>query len=164
MTNTVSSAASAPACLYAVDPAVLHPRLDALCHQVLTSSLGSTALMDTLSSGLSEVSSPLRGVPAAEGRLVERGIQMIAGLNPELVVLAENIRLPVSKAALDVVERNDPRHYVSLTLDVDSGGRRGYRLAAHEVGHAMAYTLLRTGTVYAITVGGSLNGSSQNFG
>ncbi|QLF71674.1 ATP-dependent Zn protease (plasmid) [Peteryoungia desertarenae] len=39
-----------------------------------------------------------------------------------------------------------------------------YRLAVHEVGHAMAYTLLETGTVYAVTVGGSLNGASQSFG
>lgn len=39
-----------------------------------------------------------------------------------------------------------------------------YRLAVHEVGHAMAYTLLETGTVYAVTVGGSLNGSIQSFG
>ncbi len=126
MTNTVSGAASAPTYSYAVNPDVLHPKLDGLCHQVLTSSFGSTALMDALASGLSDVSSLLRGLPAAEGRLIERGIQMIAGLNPDLVVLTENIRLPVSKAALDVVERNDPRHYASLTLDADSGGRRGY--------------------------------------
>jgi len=112
--------------LRAIDPDVLHPKLDGLCHQVLTSSFGSTSLMDALSAGLSDVSSLLRGLPAAEGRLIERGIQMIAGLNPELVVLTENIRLPVSKAALEVVERNDPRHYASLTLDADSGGRRGY--------------------------------------
>jgi hypothetical protein len=126
MTNTVSGAASAPTHSHAVNPDMLHPKLDGLCHQVLTSSFGSTTLMDALSSGLSDVSSLLRGLPAAEGRLIERGIQMIAGLNPELVVLTENIRLPVSKAALDVVERNDPRHYASLTLDADSGGRRGY--------------------------------------
>lgn len=126
MTNAVSGAASAPTYPCAVDPDVLHPRLDGLCHQVLTSSFGSAALMDALASGLSDVSSLLRGLPAAEGRLIERGIQMIAMLNPELVVLTENIRLPVSKAALDVVERNDPRHYASLTLDADSGGRRGY--------------------------------------
>lgn len=126
MTNTVSGAASAPIHSHAVHPDVLHPRLDGLCHQVLTSSFGSTALMDALASGLSDVSSLLRGLPAAESRLIERGIQMIAGLNPELVVLTENIRLPVSKAALDVVERNDPRHYASLTLDADSGGRRGF--------------------------------------
>ncbi|MCJ8238687.1 hypothetical protein [Peteryoungia algae] len=126
MNNTVSGAAAAPTHSHAVNPDVLHSRLDGLCNQVLTSSFGSTALMDALASGLSDVSSLLRGVPAAEGRLIERGIQMIAGLNPDLVVLTENIRLPVSKAALDVVERNDPRHYASLTLDADSGGRRGY--------------------------------------
>lgn len=39
-----------------------------------------------------------------------------------------------------------------------------YRLALHEVGHAMAYTFFETGTVYAVTVGGSLNGSVQSFG
>lgn len=43
-------------------------------------------------------------------------------------------------------------------------GDHRYRLAVHEVGHAMAYTLLETGTVYAVTVGGSLNGSIQSFG
>ncbi len=43
-------------------------------------------------------------------------------------------------------------------------GDHRYRLAVHEVGHAMAYTLLETGIVYAVTVGGSLNGSSQSFG
>jgi len=126
MTNTLSGAASAPTHSHAVNPDVLHPLLDGLCHHVLTSSFGSTALMAALASGLSDVSSLLRGVPAAEGRLIERGIQMITGLNAELVVLTENIRLPVSKAAIDVVERNDPRHYSSLTLDADSGGRRGY--------------------------------------
>jgi len=39
-----------------------------------------------------------------------------------------------------------------------------YRLAVHEVGHAMAYTLFETGIVYAVTIGGSLNGSIQSFG
>lgn len=39
-----------------------------------------------------------------------------------------------------------------------------YWLAVHEVGHAMAYTLFETGTVYAVAVGGSLNGSIQSFG
>lgn len=126
MINTIPGAAAAPPHSHAVNPDVLHPKLDGLCYQVLASSFGSSALMDALASGLPDVSSLLRGLPAAEGRLIERGIQMIAGLNPELVVLTENIRLPVSKAALDVVERNDPRHYASLTLDADSGGRRGY--------------------------------------
>gem|GEM_PF-550729 len=126
MTNTVSGAASAPTHSYAVNPDVLHTKLDGLCHHLLTSSFGPASLMAALASGLSDVSSLLRGVPAAEGRLIECGIQMIAGLNPDLVVLTENIRLPVSKAALDVVERNDPRHYASLSLDADSGGRRGY--------------------------------------
>ena len=80
MTNTLSGAASAPTHMHAVHPDVLHPKLDGLCHQVLTSNFGSAALMDALASGLSDVSSLLRGLPAAEGRLIERGIQMIAGL------------------------------------------------------------------------------------
>ncbi|QLF68193.1 hypothetical protein FE840_000680 [Peteryoungia desertarenae] len=126
MTDLHSGAASAPTFLYAVDPEVLHPKLDGLCHSVLSSSFSTTALLEALSSGLADVSCLLRTVPAAEGRLIERGIGLIAGLNPDLVVLTENIRLPVTKAALDVVERNDPRNYASLTLDADAGGRRGY--------------------------------------
>ncbi len=126
MTDLHSGAASAPTFPHAVDPEGLHPKLEGLCHSVLSASFNSTALLEALSSGLTDVSALLRTVPAAEGRLIERGVGLIAGLNPDLVVLTENIRLPVTKAALDLVERNDPRHYASLTLDADSGGRRGY--------------------------------------
>lgn len=126
MTDLHSGAASAPTLIHAIDAQALHPRLDGLCHSVLSASFSSTALLEALSSGLTDVTALLRTVPAAEGRLIERGIGLIAGLNPDLVVLTENIRLPVTKAALDLVERNDPRHYASLTLDADTGGRRGY--------------------------------------
>lgn len=126
MTDIHSGAAPAPTLIHAINPDVLHPKLDGLCSSVLSASFSSTALLQALSSGLADVSALLRTVPAAEGRLIERGIGLIAGLNPDLVVLTENIRLPVTKAALDLVERNDPRHYASLTLDADSGGRRGY--------------------------------------
>lgn len=126
MTDIHSGAAPAPTLIHAFDAEVQHPRLDGLCHSVLSASFSTTALLAALSSGLTDVSAVLRSVPAAEGRLIERGIGLIAGVNPDLIVLTENIRLPVTKAALDLVERNDPRHYASLTLDADSGGRRGY--------------------------------------
>lgn len=126
MTDIHSGAAPAPTLIHAVNPDVLHPRLDGLCHSVLSASFSSTALLEALASGLANVSALLRTVPAAEGRLIERGIGLIAGINPDLAVLTENIRLPVTKTALDLVERNDPRHYATLTLDADAGGRRGY--------------------------------------
>lgn len=126
MTDLHSGAASAPTLIHVVNHDVLHPRLDGLCHSVLSASFSSTALLEALASGVADVSAVLRTVPAAEGRLIERGIGLIAGLNPDLVVLTENIRLPITKTALDLVERNAPENYACLTLDADAGGRRGY--------------------------------------
>jgi len=65
-------------------------------------------------------------VPSHEGRLLERGIAMLAGFNSDLMVLTQNIRLPVSKAAVELVEMNRPAQYRSLTLDADCSGRKSY--------------------------------------
>lgn len=41
-------------------------------------------------------------------------------------MLTQNLRLPVTKAASELVEMNDPALYRSLSLDADSGGRKTY--------------------------------------
>jgi hypothetical protein len=61
-----------------------------------------------------------------EGRLLEHGIRLLAGCNPDLVVLTQNIRLPVSPAALQLVEKNDEALYRQLTLDIDAPTRKSY--------------------------------------
>jgi hypothetical protein len=41
-------------------------------------------------------------------------------------VLTQNLRLPVTRAASELVEMNDPSLYRSLSLDAGSGGRKTY--------------------------------------
>lgn len=104
----------------------LTPRLNVLIDEIVTSTLSSDLLRAALTSGMTEIAAILRAVPAAEGRLLERGIALIASLNADLVVLTANLRLPVTKAATELVEMNDPALYRSLSLDADSGGRKSY--------------------------------------
>lgn len=109
-----------------VDLKELKTRLDALVTEVAASALSSEALARSFEAGLESMAAVLRAVPIHEGRLLERGISLIAERNPDLVVLTQNLRLPVTIAAMQLVEKNDPHLYRSLTLDADSGGRRSY--------------------------------------
>lgn len=104
----------------------LRSRLDALIDEIVASTLSSDLLRIALSSGMTEIAAILRAVPAAEGKLLERGIALIASLNADLVVLTGNLRLPVTKAAMELVNMNDPSLYKALSLDADSGGRKSY--------------------------------------
>lgn len=111
---------------HAADLDAMRPSLEALIKDIVSTSLSIETLEKALSAGMSEIASVLRSVPVAEGRLLERGIALVAGLNPDLVVLTKNIKLPVTRAASELVEMNDPALYRSLSLDADSGGRKTY--------------------------------------
>ena len=118
--------ATAPIYAHSADLDVLRDRFDKIIDEVIASSLSTEALAQSLSCGLDEIGTILRSIPGHEGRLMERGIALIAGCNPDLVVLTQNLRLPVTPAALQLVEKNAPQHYRSLTLDADHGGRKTY--------------------------------------
>lgn len=124
-TSTLQSS-TVPAYRDDVDRKLMEARLDALVTEIAASALSSEALMRSFDSGLDDMAAILRAVPVHEGRLLERGISLIAESNPDLVVLTQNLRLPVTVAAMQLVEKNDPHLYRSLTLDADSGGRKSY--------------------------------------
>lgn len=126
MNPNTTDGATAPAYPHAAALAVLLPSLEALVDEIVASGLSRDTLGQALDAGMTEVTTLLRAVPAAEGKLLERGIALIAGRNPDLVVLTQNLRLPVTKAASELVEMNDPSLYRSLSLDADSGGRKTY--------------------------------------
>lgn len=105
---------------------IMRPRVEVLVDELVSSTFSTETFIRAFSSGMTEIASMLRAVPGAEGRLLERGIALIAGLNPQLLVLTENLRLPVTKTAMELVEMNDPALFKSLSLDADSGGRKGY--------------------------------------
>lgn len=126
MTTIPSGAPGAPAYPHAVDLDALQPRFDVLIDELSSQPFSAGALSEALAGGVSAAAAILRAIPIQEGRLLERGIGIIADLNPDLVVLTQNLRLPVTKTALELVEKNDPKHFRSLTLDSDTGGRKTY--------------------------------------
>jgi len=126
VTKSFDSGATAPFYPHEIDIAALLPSLEALVDDVIVSGMSRDMLGRALEAGLAEVTSALRAVPVAEGKLLERGISLVAGVNSDLIVLTQNLRLPVTKAASELVEMNDPALYRSLSLDADSGGRRSY--------------------------------------
>ncbi|SIR21215.1 hypothetical protein SAMN05880582_1086 [Rhizobium sp. RU20A] len=126
MTNTIEVGATAPVYPHRIDSSALSPSLAALVDDVVTPGLSREALGRALDAGLNDVTAALRAVPVAEGKLLERGISLVAGANPDLIVLTQNLRLPVTRAASELVDRNDPALYRSLSLDADSGGRKSY--------------------------------------
>lgn len=126
MNLNTANGATAPTYSHAADLAVLLPALKTLVDEIVSSVLSTDALGRALETGMTEVTSVLRAVPAAEGRLLERGIALVAGRNPDLIVLTQNLRLPVTKAASELVEMNEPSLYRSLSLDADSSGRKSY--------------------------------------
>ena len=126
MTTILSGAPGAPAYPHAVDLDALRPRFEVLIDALSSQPFSAAALSKALAGGVSEAAAILRAIPIQEGRLLERGIGIIADLNPDLVVLTQNLRLPVTKTALELVEKNDPKHFRSLTLDADTGGRKTY--------------------------------------
>ncbi|MBO3761362.1 hypothetical protein [Ciceribacter sp. L1K22] len=126
MTITTDGGVSMPAYTHTAELAVLLPALEWLVGDIVSGALSRDIFGRALDGGMAQLSTVLRAVPAAEGKLLERGIALIAGCNPDLVVLTQNLRLPVTKAASELVEMNDPGLYRSLSLDVDSGGRKTY--------------------------------------
>ncbi|MGE6742417.1 hypothetical protein ACQKGC_19275 [Allorhizobium pseudoryzae] len=109
-----------------VDLEDMRPALDKLVSEVLDTALSGAMFRRALAAGMDDIASVMRAVPAAEGRLLERGISFLAKRNPDLVVLTDNLRLPVTKAAAELVAMNDVALVKSLSLDADSGGRKSY--------------------------------------
>ncbi|MFB2553969.1 hypothetical protein [Ensifer soli] len=111
---------------HVVDLDAMRPQIDALVAEIVSSALSAEMFRQALAAGMNEIASVLRAVPTAEGRLLERGIGLVARGNPDLVVLTDNLRLPVTKAASELVAMNDPSLVRSLSLDADNGGRKSY--------------------------------------
>lgn len=109
-----------------IDLEDIRPALDKLVSEIVDTALSGAMFRRALATGMDDIASVMRAVPAAEGRLLERGIGFLAKRNPDLVVLTDNLRLPVTKAAAELVAMNDVALVKSLSLDADSGGRKSY--------------------------------------
>lgn len=126
MTTLLASPTLPTAYQHSADLKVLQPQLETLVTEIAASALSVEAMRKSFNASLEEAASVLRSVPVHEGRLLERGIDLLAACNPDLEVLTENTRLAVTPAAMQLVENNAAHLYRGLTLDADTGGRRSY--------------------------------------
>ena len=126
MTGNIISAAVAASYDLTIDLEDMRPSLDKLVSEIVDTALSGAMFRRALTAGMDDIASVTRAVPAAEGRLLERGIGFLAKRNPDLVVLTDNLRLPVTKAAAELVAMNDVALVKALSLDADSGGRKSY--------------------------------------
>ncbi|WP_417426900.1 hypothetical protein [Hoeflea sp.] len=126
MIKTNVKTTTTPTYAHSADCPKLEARLEDLINELVASSLSAELLAQSLAGGMDDIATMVRAIPGHEGRLIERGIALVARCNPDLVVLTQNLRLPVTATALQLVGMNDPQHYRALTLDADHGGRKTY--------------------------------------
>ena len=126
MTVKNTPAAEAASYTHTVDLEQMRVSLDIVVNEVVEAALSAPMFQRALAAGMDDIASVLRAVPVAEGRLLERGIGFIGKHNPDLVVLTDNLQLPVTKAAAELIAMNDAALIKSLSLDADSGGRKSY--------------------------------------
>lgn len=126
MTGNIIPAAVTASYDLTIDLEDMRPSLDKLVSEIVDTALSGAMFRRALTAGMDDIASVMRAVPAAEGRLLERGIGFLAKRNPDLVVLTDNLRLPVTKAAAELVAMNDVALVKALSLDADSGGRKSY--------------------------------------
>lgn len=126
MTKTTPKTTTATAYAHSADSPDLKKQFDAFFKELVETSLSPDALAQALSGGIDDVATVLRSLPALEGRMIELGIAAVARCNPDLKVLTQNLRLPVSPTALKLVELNHAENFRALTFDSDMGSRKTY--------------------------------------
>lgn len=99
---------------------------DALVAREIAAELGTCAMLDTVRQGHAATFAHLRNIAALEGRVLEMLVAEIAKMKSANLVLRGGICLPVSEAALELVELNSPNALAPLSLSADHATRRGY--------------------------------------
>lgn len=69
----------------------------------------------------------LQALTQAEGALAEQAIGVFAQSNPDLIVLRDPISLPVTEAALELVDLNEPAALRCVAVSSNRRARRDYR-------------------------------------
>ncbi|WP_290775964.1 hypothetical protein [Hoeflea sp.] len=126
MTKTKLTTTTSPLYAFSADTPELRQKFCAFINELVEGPMSAEAFTQALSGGIADLATTLRSLPALEGRLIEFGIAAVARCNPDLKVLTQNLRLPVSPTALKLVELNHAENFRALTFDSDMGGRKTY--------------------------------------
>ncbi|WP_051141576.1 hypothetical protein [Aurantimonas coralicida] len=100
--------------------------LDALIGRAVTAVATSTPSPDAILGDFIGLASLIRSVSFHEGKLLEQAIIAIGQRNPDLVVLWQSLRLPVTPAALEAIAYNRSGTLQGLSFDADARTRVTY--------------------------------------
>lgn len=104
----------------------LETNLDTLIEKAVSAVAVSTSAPDAILGYFLCLASRIRAVSFHEGRLLEQAIAAIGQRNPDLVVLSQALKLPVTPAALEAVAHNRSGTLRGLTFDADARTRLSY--------------------------------------
>ncbi|MAY30835.1 MAG: hypothetical protein CL627_16830 [Aurantimonas sp.] len=100
--------------------------LDALIGKAATAVATSTPSPDAILGDFIGLASLIRSVSFHEGKLLEQAIIAIGQRNPDLLVLWQSLRLPVTPAALEAIAHNRSGTLQGLSFDADARTRVTY--------------------------------------
>ena len=123
-----AAAADAEGARYAchVRFADIEPDLDALIGKAVGAVATSTPSPDAILGDFIGLASLIRSVSFHEGKLLEQAIIVLGQRNPDLLVLWQSLRLPVTPAALEAIAHNRSGTLKGLSFDADARTRVTY--------------------------------------
>ncbi|WP_370197090.1 hypothetical protein [Aurantimonas sp.] len=104
----------------------IEPDLDALIGKAVATVATSTPSPDAILGDFIGLASLIRSVSFHEGKLLEQAIIAIGQRNPDLLVLSQSLRLPVTPAALEAIAHNRSGTLQGLSFDADARTRVTY--------------------------------------
>ena len=91
---------------YAIDRDAVMPDLQTLIGNAIQTIEATQPAPDAILGGFVRLTSLCRSVSFHEGKLLESALIRLAEANPDLVVLSQGLRLPLTKAAVEAVASN----------------------------------------------------------
>ncbi|MBB4004590.1 hypothetical protein [Aurantimonas endophytica] len=104
----------------------IEAELDTLIERAVAAIVASTPAPDAILGDYVGLASLIRSVSFHEGKLLEQAIIAIGQHNPDLVVLWQSLRLPVTPAALEAIALNRGGRLKGLSFDADAKTRASY--------------------------------------
>jgi len=104
-----------------------HALFDGLIEDAMTAIEKGPSVPDQVLGRYAPLASLLRSVSFHEGRLLERGLAVVAALHPDLQVLGKPLKLPLVQAAVQAISTNSWDTLEGVCFDCDIGTERTYK-------------------------------------
>ncbi|MCK8780773.1 hypothetical protein M0654_12335 [Rhizobium sp. NTR19] len=104
-----------------------HALFDGLIEDAMMAIERGPHIPDQVLGRYAPLASLLRSVSFHEGRLLERGLAVVAALHPDLQVLGKPLKLPLVEAAVQAISTNSWDVLEGVCFDCDIGTERTYK-------------------------------------